>query len=550
MDNNEADWAFTAQGIAYNTGQQNRRSYQVLQIRNVQGSQFCIQNLAELDTTVKLTGFSDEELEPTDRIEKLALVVGEYLLRPASDMLSSREKKKPIAPNLETFDYSVHRCLGTKDTALIVAKIDARQLNLYQLTNKVDGLCDIQQLGRNSKSDLRNSMVWYREFVNTPRIEKASDQYESIRSKVRAYITTFIEGQETRQTSDLPTQEPSINLEDELQDKIMLALSLYTQTGSVDTLEQIAETTRESLGLFPESRDPSTEMNLQCIRLLGTGNMTKRTASKFIKAYKTNNGKTLWPNAVTSSTENIITPNAIMRLDAGLSKGALSSVISTPLTIPDAFYRTFIVLFCEKFFEFDANNDPGILADTIARAYELTEACMGSPFPMVHSVKPFRKDFGIGILSDMILINDTGADFLRGQRRELLRDFDINLNLERMRPGDIPPFLKMLSESADSQVISTGFQRAWNTIITRALDPIRRTLNVFEERGQMLKNMLIDLTGNRDSDVQNTYSEGNTPTENEGSEAGLGMEIDSPDYFNRSDSVGMEYDDTDMEIEQ
>ncbi|PTD11242.1 hypothetical protein FCULG_00003773 [Fusarium culmorum] len=278
--------------------------------------------------------------------------------------------------------------------------------------------------------------------------------------------------------------------------------------------------------------------------------MTKRTASKFIKAYKTNNGKTLWPNAVTSSTENIITPNAIMRLDAGLSKGALSSVISTPLTIPDAFYRTFIVLFCEKFFEFDANNDPGILADTIARAYELTEACMGSPFPMVHSVKPFRKDFGIGILSDMILINDTGADFLRGQRRELLRDFDINSNLERMRPGDIPPFLKMLSESADSQVISTGFQRAWNTIITRALDPIRRTLNVFEERGQMLKNMLIDLTGNRDSDVQNTYSEGNTPTENEGSEAGLGMEIDSPDYFNRSDSVGMEYDDTDMEIEQ
>lgn len=82
----------------------------------------------------------------------------------------------------------------------------------------------------------------------------------------------------------MPTQEPSINLEDELQDKIMLALSLYTQTGSIDTQEQIAETTRESLGLFPESRNPSTEMNLQCIRLLGAGNMTKRTASKFIKA--------------------------------------------------------------------------------------------------------------------------------------------------------------------------------------------------------------------------------------------------------------------------
>lgn len=152
-------------------------------------------------------------------------------------MLSNREKKKPIATDLDKFDYSVHRCLGTKGTALIVAKIDAKQLNLYQLTNKVDGLCDIQQLGRNSKSGLRNSMVWYKDFVNTPRIEKASDQYESVRSKVRAYITTFIKGQETRQTSDLPTQEPSINLEDELQGKIMLALSLYTQTGSIDTQE-------------------------------------------------------------------------------------------------------------------------------------------------------------------------------------------------------------------------------------------------------------------------------------------------------------------------
>ncbi|UZP33524.1 hypothetical protein NXS19_001340 [Fusarium pseudograminearum] len=57
-------------------------------------------------------------------------------------MLSNREKKKPTATDIDKFDYSVHRCLGTKDTALIVAKIDAKQLNLYQLTNKVDGLCD------------------------------------------------------------------------------------------------------------------------------------------------------------------------------------------------------------------------------------------------------------------------------------------------------------------------------------------------------------------------------------------------------------------------
>ncbi|EYB33875.1 hypothetical protein FG05_11895 [Fusarium graminearum] len=131
--NGEADWAFTTQGIAYTAGQRHRSSNQVIQIRDVQASQFCIKDLATLDTTVSITG--DKELEPTDRI-----VVGECLLRPASDMLSNREKKKPIATDLDKFDYSVHRCLGTKDTALIVAKIDAKQLNLYQLTNKVDRL--------------------------------------------------------------------------------------------------------------------------------------------------------------------------------------------------------------------------------------------------------------------------------------------------------------------------------------------------------------------------------------------------------------------------
>ncbi|CAF3590945.1 unnamed protein product [Fusarium graminearum] len=75
--NGEADWAFTTQGIAYTAGQRHRSSNQVIQIRDVQASQFCIKDLATLDTTVSITG--DKELEPTDRIEKLALVVGESL---------------------------------------------------------------------------------------------------------------------------------------------------------------------------------------------------------------------------------------------------------------------------------------------------------------------------------------------------------------------------------------------------------------------------------------------------------------------------------------
>lgn len=48
------------------TGQRHRSSNQVIQIRDVQASQFCIKDLATLDTTVSITG--DKELEPTDRM--------------------------------------------------------------------------------------------------------------------------------------------------------------------------------------------------------------------------------------------------------------------------------------------------------------------------------------------------------------------------------------------------------------------------------------------------------------------------------------------------
>ncbi|KAK6722422.1 hypothetical protein SNK04_001287 [Fusarium graminearum] len=65
--------------------------------------------------------------------------------------------------------------------------------------------------------------------------------------------------------------------------------------------------------------------------------MTKRTASKFIKAYKT-----LWPDAVTPSTEDIITPDVILQLDRGMLQCQLSDPLHTPLHIPDAWYRNFV----------------------------------------------------------------------------------------------------------------------------------------------------------------------------------------------------------------
>ncbi|KAL6923052.1 hypothetical protein FSST1_000326 [Fusarium sambucinum] len=51
----------------------------------------------------------------------------------------------------------------------------------------------------------------------------------------------------------------------------------------------------------------------------------------------------LCPDAVTLSTASIVTPTAIMKLDATIYHGALEDTSC----IPDAFYWTFVMIFCE-----------------------------------------------------------------------------------------------------------------------------------------------------------------------------------------------------------
>ncbi|RGP57849.1 hypothetical protein FLONG3_11456, partial [Fusarium longipes] len=164
----------------------------------------------ELDTSVSKLDFSDKELELTEDTNKLALVVGECLLQDASKSPSKSERRKPRVHDFDNFDPNQHSCLDTTETALIVAKIKTGQLNLYQLTNKSDGLCDMQQLGGN-EAFFRNYMVWYKEFVTGPRVTNTEGQTKQSRDKVRQYVENFIKRQKQKIISDLPSLEPSVD---------------------------------------------------------------------------------------------------------------------------------------------------------------------------------------------------------------------------------------------------------------------------------------------------------------------------------------------------
>jgi hypothetical protein len=120
-------------------------------------------------------------------------------LNDLSRALSKSETTKPRVQNLDKFDRNKPSCLETTDTALIVARARTGQLNLYQLTNKSDGLCDIQQLGRN-KLFFRNSMAWYREFVAGPRITNVQGQMKQNKDRVKAYVEDFFETKRKRES--------------------------------------------------------------------------------------------------------------------------------------------------------------------------------------------------------------------------------------------------------------------------------------------------------------------------------------------------------------
>ncbi|RGP58510.1 hypothetical protein FLONG3_11431 [Fusarium longipes] len=163
-------------------------------------------------------------------------------------------------------------------------------------------------------------------------------------------------------------------------------------------------------------------------------------------------------------------------------------------TISDELCRPFVALFCRHALELDFNRDPVLLSQIVAESYQTTEAMMGCPLPKSQSAMPLDGELGIEILSEMILLFGRIIEFLDGELNRLVRDFQIDTNLEQMEPDEMVALMRFLSESVDSEVIYTGFQKIWKISMTKAVDPIRRVRNTFEEDMQILKDMLRDLT--------------------------------------------------------
>ncbi|KAG8358863.1 hypothetical protein FVEN_g3341 [Fusarium venenatum] len=288
-----------------------------------------------------------------------------------------------------------------------------------------------------------------------------------------------------------------------------MALKVYQRAGSIDTLGRVIEETRKRLYRYRKSRNPSVEKHLDNIRLLGGGYMTSNSASSFIDAYKA-----LWPDAVTSSTASIVTPKAIMKLDAAIHQGVLTDHMFDTFCIPDAFYRTFVMIFCDKAFDAgfidegededddDADDDPN-LREIVARAYELTKGCVGASLPTDHTVQPIWEDVGIEFISKRITTDEQWIRFLDGHINKILGHFQIEANLELVDTPNIKPLFRKLSTSLDSQFTHTGLSRLWHTVVTLLIDPLRRMRNELGGEVEITKAMLKALTVDEEIDPLN-----------------------------------------------
>ncbi|CCT62208.1 uncharacterized protein FFB20_05098 [Fusarium fujikuroi] len=116
---------------------------------------------------------------------------------------------------------------------------------------------------------------------------------------------------------------------------------------------------------------------------LGQGEMEQQDGRRLLEAYKK-----LWPHAINSFAERILTADAIIQFNKGLCMGALWHLTKV---FPDALCRPLIFQFCEMASRMTFEDDSS-LQSAILDAYEITEGMMGSPFPTVNKVLPLSAD--------------------------------------------------------------------------------------------------------------------------------------------------------------
>ncbi|KAM0214323.1 hypothetical protein ACHAQD_008956 [Fusarium lateritium] len=366
------DLAFTTSRLGYKTGKTLRRPNQVIRIKSGKGanSKMAKETLRNLDLSVSKLGFSDEELNydesQPDIVKSLVLVVGECFEDQAEDLLGDDSPRKRVSDD-EPFDFKAHACIETRDTAIVVQKLQDKSAQFYM-------------------KESHKHIVFYSEFVEGERLagkenEKLRIQESILMAKSRL-VETLPERAKRSLQPDKDILPPTTLTAKAFRSWIVEAVSSYVDTRSQATLDQILQALHKVFqGSVTTSGefDVATENQWQHIRRLGEGDMTLDNAQEFIVAYKE-----LFPDI--SSLDDIVA-EAIIELDIGIHEGGLSSVPTSPI-IPDALYRNFVSIFCGFLSWSKSMGMPAPRVKAVAHAYQMAIRGTGSPFPKYVPVVP------------------------------------------------------------------------------------------------------------------------------------------------------------------
>ncbi|KIL94706.1 hypothetical protein FAVG1_01637 [Fusarium avenaceum] len=326
--------------------------------------------------------------------KNLVLIVGECLKDTAEDLLGDSPKQR--VTEYENFDIKVHACIETRDTAIVVQRLQDKNAQFYVLQNKRDGLCELRKLPQMKFS--HTHLVFYSEFVDGSRLSDKAKERDQIQKSILTARSEFVE------TLPKEAKEPSQPDEEILPPATLTAIALGSGvmeapasrngTGSGEALDQVSEVQQKAVHgsiSVSDELDDTTENQLQQIRRLGEGDMTLASAQSFIAAYK----KKLWSRTASSMVD--IVPEAIIELDAGIHEGSLSS---TP-TIPDGLYQNFVSIFCGLLSWSKAMGTPAPREKAVAHAYQMAIRGTSDPLSQFTTAAPIESESTGGFIESM-----------------------------------------------------------------------------------------------------------------------------------------------------
>lgn len=201
------------------------------------------------------------------------------------------DSPKQRVTEYENFDIKVHACIETRDTAVVVQRLQDKNAHFYVLQNKQDGLCELRKLPQTKVS--HKHIVFYSEFVDGSRIPGKAKEQIKIKHSILTARSEFVETlpKEAKELSQ-PDEEilpPATLTATALGSGVMEVSASCNDTGSGETLDRVSEVQQKTIhGSVSMSGDldDTAEDQLQHIRRLGEGDMTLADAQRFIAAYK------------------------------------------------------------------------------------------------------------------------------------------------------------------------------------------------------------------------------------------------------------------------